>query len=151
MLAELRVYRNAPSTSPLRQSTRLASRMKFHLNAAEGNVFTGHGPGFVRLGVVEYRENVVVTPDRIITGWAPKGFDALAADDFAAIAALKPEVALLGTGGSIRFPHPRLTRALTDARIGLDVMDTPAACRTFNILAAEGRKVAVAILLDRLA
>lgn len=121
--------------------------MKFHLNSAEGNVFTGHGPGFVRLGVVEYRENVVVTPEKIITGWAPNGFDTLVGDDFVAIAELEPEVALLGTGATIRFPHPRLTRALTDARIGLEVMDTPAACRTFNILAAEGRRVAVAILL----
>jgi uncharacterized protein len=55
---------------------------------------------------------------------------------------------LLGTGARQRFPSPRLTRALAEARIGLDVMDTPAACRTFNILAAEERKVAVAILLD---
>ena len=122
--------------------------MKFHLSTAEGNAFTGHGPGFVRLGVVEFRENVVVTPEKIITGWAPNGFDALVADDFAAIAALGPEVALLGTGATIRFPHPRLTRTLTSARIGLEVMDTPAACRTFNILAAEGRKVAAAILID---
>jgi uncharacterized protein len=122
--------------------------MKFHLNRAEGNVFTGHGPGFVRLGVVEYRENVVVTPEKIIVGWAPNGFDALIAEDFAALAALKPEVALLGTGTTIRFPHPRLTRALTDARVGLETMDTPAACRTFNILAAEGRRVAVAILIE---
>jgi uncharacterized protein len=122
--------------------------LKFHLNRAEGNVFTGHGPGFVRLGVVEYRENVVVTPEKIIVGWAPNGFDALIAEDFAALAALKPEVALLGTGTTIRFPHPRLTRALTDARVGLEAMDTPAACRTFNILAAEGRRVAAAILIE---
>jgi len=122
--------------------------LKFHLSNPEGNVFTGHGPGFVRLGIVEYRENIVVTPEKIVNGWAPNGFDALVAEDFAAIAALRPEVALLGTGASIRFPHPRLTRALTDARIGLEVMDTPAACRTFNILAAEGRKVAVGILLS---
>ena len=122
--------------------------VKFHLNSAEGNVFTGHGPGFVRLGIVEYRQNVVVTSEKIIVGWAPNGFDALIAEDFAAIAALKPEVALLGTGATIRFPHPRLTRALTDARVGLEVMDTPAACRTFNILAAEGRRVAVAILIE---
>ncbi len=125
--------------------------LKFHLNRAEGNVFTGHGPGFVRLGIVDYCANIVVTPEKIITAWASKGFGALAPDDFAVIAALKPEVALLGTGATIRFPHPRLTRALTDAGIGLEVMDTPAACRTFNILAAEGRKVAVAILIDPVA
>jgi uncharacterized protein len=122
--------------------------LKFHLSTAEGNVFTGHGDGFVRLGIVEYRENIVVTPEKIITGWAPRGFDALAPEDFATLADLAPEVVLLGTGAAIRFPHPRLTRALTDARIGLEVMDTPAACRTFNILSAEGRKVVVAILID---
>lgn len=123
--------------------------MKFHLSTAEGNVFTGHGAGFIRLGVVEYRDNLLVTPERIVTGWAAAGFDALTEEDFATLAALKPEVALFGTGQRLRFPHPRLTRALTDAGIGLDVMDTPAACRTFNILAAEGRKVAAAVLLDR--
>jgi uncharacterized protein len=122
--------------------------MKFHLSTGTGNVFTGYGDGFVRLGLVEYRENVVVTPETIITSWGAAGFDALTEADFAAIAALGPEVALLGTGASIRFPHPRLTRALTDARIGLEVMDTQAACRTFNILAAEGRKVAAAILIE---
>lgn len=122
--------------------------MKFHLSTGTGNVFTGYGEGFVRLGIVEYRENVVVTPDTIITAWGAGGFDALTEADFVSLAALRPEVALLGTGSSIRFPHPRLTRALTDARIGLEVMDTQAACRTFNILAAEGRKVAAAILIE---
>jgi len=121
--------------------------MKFHLSAAEGNAFTGHGAGFVRLGVVEYRDNVLVTPERIVTGWAPGGFEQLTEADFTALAELEPEVALLGTGATLRFPHPRLTRALVDAGIGLEVMDTPAACRTFNILAAEGRKVAAAVLL----
>jgi uncharacterized protein len=123
--------------------------MKFHLNAAEGNVFTGHGTDFVRLGVVEYRGSILVTSERIVTGWAAGGFDALSEADFAALAALAPEVALFGTGSRLRFPHPRLTRALTDAGIGLEVMDTPAVCRTFNILAAEGRKVAAGVLLDR--
>ncbi|MEO8740767.1 MAG: Mth938-like domain-containing protein [Casimicrobiaceae bacterium] len=122
--------------------------MKFHLSSSSGNTFTGHGTGYVRLGVVEYRENVVVTPEQIVTGWAPGGFDALSAHDFEGLVTLAPEVVLLGTGASIRFPHPRLTRTLTDARIGVEVMDTPAACRTFNILAAEGRKVAAAILVD---
>jgi uncharacterized protein len=122
--------------------------MKFHLNAGAGNVFTGYGNDYVRLGIVEYRENVVVTPEQILAGWCPGGFDALTDADFAAIAALQPEIVLLGTGARQRFPSPRLARALAEARIGLDVMDTPAACRTFNILAAEERKVAVAILLD---
>jgi len=121
--------------------------MKFHLSTAEGNIFTGHGEGFIRLGVVEYRENVLVTPERIVTGWAAGGFQGLAESDFAAIAELQPEVALLGTGSSLRFPNPRLTRPLIEAGIGLEVMDTPAVCRTFNILAAEGRRVVAGVLL----
>jgi uncharacterized protein len=123
--------------------------MKFHLSTAEGNMYTGHGADYVRLGVVEYRDNVLVTPERIVTGWTAGGFDMLTETDFAALAELKPEVVLLGTGASLRFPHPRLTRALTDAGIGVEVMDTPAACRTFNILAAEGRRVVAAVILDR--
>jgi uncharacterized protein len=122
--------------------------MKFHLNAGTGNVFTGYGEDYVRLGVMVYRENIVVTPEQIVSGWCPAGFDALTDTDFAAVVALQPEIVLLGTGTKQRFPSPRLTRALVEARIGLDVMDTPAACRTFNILAAEERKVAAAIFLD---
>lgn len=121
--------------------------MKFHLSRSEGNVFTGYGPGYVRLGVVEYRSNLLVTPERVVDGWAAGGFDALSEADFAALGELKPEVVLLGTGASLRFPHPRLMRTLTDAGIGVEVMDTPAVCRTFNILSAEGRKVAAAVFV----
>jgi uncharacterized protein len=121
--------------------------MKFQLSTAEGNVFTGHGEGFIRLGVVEYRENILVMPDRIVAAWATAGFDALTEAEFAAMAALQPEVALLGTGARLRFPEPRLTRPLIEAGIGLEVMDTPAVCRTFNILAAEGRRVAAGVLV----
>jgi len=121
--------------------------VKFHLATASGNVVTGLGPGWVRIGAIEYRENLVLTPETVATGWAASGFDGLAETDFANLHAYKPEVVLFGAGPAIRFPHPRLTRTLADARIGLEVMDTPAACRTFNILAAEGRGVVAALLL----
>ena len=121
--------------------------MKFHLSVAAGNVVTGLGPGWIRIGAVEYRENVVLTPDAVATGWAASGFEGLSEDDFAQLLTRKPEVVLLGAGPAIRFPHPRLTRALTDAGVGVEVMDTPAACRTFNILAAEGRSVVAALFV----
>jgi len=121
--------------------------VKFHLSTTTGNVVTGLGPGWIRVAAVEYRENIVLTSGAIATGWAPTGFEGLTDDDFAQLLSRKPEVVLFGAGASIRFPHPRLTRALTDAGVGLEVMDTPAACRTFNILAAEGRNVVAALLL----
>jgi uncharacterized protein len=121
--------------------------VKFHLATPNGNVVTGLGPGWVRVGATDYRENFVLTPAAIATGWAPDGFDKLTEADFERLLEWKPEVVLFGAGATIRFPHPRLTRALTDARIGLEVMDTPAACRTFNILAAEGRSVVAALLI----
>ena len=121
--------------------------MKFHLSTAKGNIVTGFGPGWVRIGATEYRDSLVLTPEAAIPGFGASGFDALAESEFAALLAYKPEVVLFGTGPTIRFPHPALTRALTDARVGLEVMDTPAACRTYNILAAEGRSVVAALLL----
>jgi len=122
--------------------------MKFHLSNARGNVVTGLGPGWVRIGATEYRENLVLTPEAVVPGFAASGFDALGEHEFAALLAYNPEVVLFGTGTTIRFPHPSLTRALIDARVGLEVMDTPAACRTYNILAAEGRSVVAALLIS---
>jgi len=133
--------------APWRAKHPVKATLKFHLSTSTGNVVTGFGPGWVRIGTIEYRENLVLTPETIATGWAAAGFDGLADGDFANLLAHKPEIVLFGSGPSIRFPHPRLTRVLTDACIGVEVMDTPAACRTFNILAAEARSVVAALLL----
>jgi uncharacterized protein len=121
--------------------------VQFHLQAPEGIVVTGTGDGWIRVGAEEIRANVVLTPDAVVAGFAVDGFDALGEADFSALLAHRPEVVLLGTGAVQRFPHPRLTRALPEARVGLEVMDTRAACRTFNILIAEGRRVVAALLV----
>ena len=109
---------------------------------------TGVGPDWIRVEDVVYRENLVLTPEEVRTGWAPGGFEALTAADFAELLAGDPELALLGTGTRLRFPHPRLTADLTRAQVGIEAMDTAAACRTFNILAAEGRRVVAALLVE---
>jgi uncharacterized protein len=119
--------------------------MKFHLQAPDANIVTGTGPGWIRVGADEYRENVVLLPDGIVKGWAPAGIDALTRDDFAALLGHKPEIVLIGTGATQRFLHPRILAPLTDARVGVETMDTRAACRTFNILVGEGRRVAAAL------
>lgn len=122
--------------------------MKFHLSPTTANVVTGFGIGWVRIGAQEYRESLIVTPDSIVTHWAPAGFDALEEANFTELLASKPEVVILGTGRAIRFPHPGLARSLAQAQVGLEVMDTAAACRTYNILAAEGRRVAAGLLIE---
>ena len=122
--------------------------MKFHLLQGSGNVFTGMGPGYVEINRERYDGGLVVLPERIVRGWAAAGFEGLTAADFAQILAYEPELVVFGSGAALRFPHPSLIEALGHARVGVEVMDTPAACRTFNILAAEDRRVAAAILID---
>ena len=122
--------------------------MKFHLqNPAGVNVFTGYGANYVMVNNVRYATSLVVTPERINEDWRVAGFDDLGAGHFEFLRALKPAIVLLGTGTALRFPPPALSRCLAQARIGLEVMDTPAACRTYNILSAEGRNVVAAVLL----
>lgn len=122
--------------------------MKLHLMPGTGlQLFSGYGPGFVAVNGVRFEKCVVVSP-QTVTDWAATGFEALAETDFGFIADLKPEIVILGTGAAQRFPRPELLRALAALGVGVEVMDTRAACRTYNILASEGRKVVVAILLD---
>ena len=122
--------------------------MKFHLAHAAGlNLFTGYGEGYVLINQVRHTESsLLVTPNSIIQDWRVSNFEALQSEHFAQILQCGPEVVLLGTGARMRFPHPRLSAVLTNAGIGLEVMDTRAACRTYNILVAEGRQVVVALL-----
>jgi uncharacterized protein len=122
--------------------------LKLHADAPTAlNTVTAYGPGFIEINKVRHASAVLLTPDRV-EPWAVASFEALDAGDLERLCALEPEVALLGTGSRQRFLHPRLLRALSESRIGLEVMTTAAACRTYNILMAEGRKVAAALLLE---
>jgi uncharacterized protein len=123
--------------------------LKLHLSNISGvNAFTGYGEDYVMVNRQRYGRSLVVLRERILSDWRPAGFEQLNAADFARLAELAPEIVLLGTGSRLRFPRPELTRPLIEARIGLEVMDLRAACRTFNILAAEERKVAAALLFN---
>ncbi|MBA3902476.1 MAG: hypothetical protein C0522_02185 [Rhodocyclaceae bacterium] len=123
--------------------------MKLHLDTPEGrNTVTGYGAGYVAINHRRHETSLVLLPDRIVEAWGMAGFDALSEADFRMLRELAPEMVLLGTGSRQRFPAPALLRPLIEARIGCDVMDLPAACRTYNILMAEGRRVAAALLID---
>ena len=125
----------------------LSTPLKLHLSNISGiKLFTGYGEGYVMINNERHERNLVVLRDRLVTDWQPAGFDELKEEHFTRLAELQPEIVLLGTGNRLRFPRPELTRALMEARIGLEVMDFQAACRTYNFLAAEERKVAAALL-----
>jgi uncharacterized protein len=122
--------------------------MKLHASAPGGvHVVTAYGEDYVVINGVRYADSIVVLPERVVA-WGGRSFAALAREDFGFLAALQAEIVLLGTGARQRFPHPRLSAPLAQARIGLEVMDVQAACRTYNILVAEGRKVAAALLFQ---
>jgi uncharacterized protein len=121
--------------------------MKLHLAHTAGqNRFTGYGPGYVIVNAARHENHLLVAPDQL-TNWNIAGFDALGAGHIAQFIALQPEIVILGTGATLRFPHPEFSRQLAAAGIGFEVMDSKAACRTYNVLMAEGRRVLAAILI----
>ena len=123
--------------------------MKLHLSAfSEQNIFTGYGAGYVLVNRKRHEQNLIVLPDRLIENWEATTFEQLTAEHFDFLLTLQPEMVLFGTGAKLRFPHPKLTRTLIGSGIGVEVMDTSAACRTYNILTDEGRRVAAALLIQ---
>lgn len=123
--------------------------MKLHQDAAGGlNTVTAYGPGWVEINRQRHEGPVLLAPEGEVRTWEVASFDALAPEHFARLLEQGPEIVLLGTGRVQRFPHPRLTAALQAARVGVDAMTTQAACRTYNILMAEGRRVLAALLSD---
>lgn len=118
-----------------------------HADRMEGaNAIARHGPGGVAVGGVEWTESVLVPWRGAVRSWGPTSFEALAEADFAALAALAPELVVFGSGPRLRFAKPALLRPLIEAGIGTETMDTAAACRTYNVLLAEGRSVVAALL-----
>jgi len=121
--------------------------MKLHPNRPSVlNTITAYGPGFIEVNAQRIEHALLLMPEQPFATWAPARFEDLVAAHFDAVLAAEPEVVLLGTGARQRFADPRLTAALIARRIGVETMDTGAACRTYNILMTEGRKVLAALL-----
>ncbi len=122
--------------------------MKLHLDPATAkNAITGYGEGYVMVNRRRFERSLVVLPERLLLDWPPNRFDELAPEHFAALAGLDREIILLGTGARLRFPRPEIIQPLMRSGVGVEVMDVQAACRTYNILLAEDRRVAAALLL----
>ena len=122
--------------------------LALHLNTnTSQKLFTGHGKGYVAINGRQFQQPVVVMAGQVRTDWPASDFVSLEAKHFDYFLELKPEILLFGTGPKQQFARPELYRELVKARIGIEFMDTPAACRTYNILVAEDRHVIAAVLI----
>ena len=123
--------------------------MKLHSTQTQQyQTITGYELDSVEINAITYKHSLIVLPETKPVEWPVIQFDAINVDNFAQIEANQPDVVILGTGNKQRFIHPRLIAALTARRIGVECMDNQAACRTYNILMAEGRKVALALVME---
>ena len=122
--------------------------MRFSLDSDLNHYsITSYSPDWVRVNEQEFRRSLIITPEQLVSDWPPQTFGDLVEAHFEVIAGLEPEIVLLGTGSRQRFPRPPLLRSLLGRGVGVEIMDTAAACRTYNIIMLEGRRVAVALLL----
>ncbi len=122
--------------------------MKFHPDVIHTQYVNAYGPGWVQVADERIVTSVVLDSSGARFAWQCPRFEDLTATHFEQLAQLQPELVIFGSGSRLRFPPVALTRALIDQQIGLETMDTQAACRTYNVLAGEGRRVAVALLME---
>ncbi|MDH4104893.1 MAG: Mth938-like domain-containing protein [Gammaproteobacteria bacterium] len=122
--------------------------MKLQLeNPAGTNLIRSYGPGQLRIGETSHATSVIVNASVVIAPWRPTAAIELTTADLEPLLGLGPEVVLLGTGARQQFPDAQVLRLLYEQRIGVEVMDTSAACRTYNVLVTEGRNVAAALIV----
>ena len=123
--------------------------MKLHTNPTKQyQTVTGYDERGVDINAQHFGHSLIVMPETAPRDWPVTTFDDLSEAHFEQILADAPDVVILGTGARQRFAHPRLTAALTMRRIGVECMDNKAACRTYNILMGEGRKVTLALIIE---
>lgn len=123
--------------------------MKLHSSVTPGLLaITAYDASCIAVNGRRLTRSFLLTPRRLIEDWPPLSFDALTEADMAAVAALECPIVLFGTGLRQRFPAAALLRPLIERRVGVEVMDSHAACRTYNILMAEGRDVAAALIVE---
>ncbi|MBL8498876.1 hypothetical protein ABF87_07685 [Nitrosomonas sp. JL21] len=122
--------------------------MKLHLaNFNHQNIFTGYGDGYVLINQIRYEKNLIVLPELLIEDWAVASVSQLEFQHLEKVLVHAPEIIILGTGDKHRFPAQALLHQLAQSRIAIEIMDTRACCRTYNILVEEGRRVAAALFI----
>jgi uncharacterized protein len=122
--------------------------MKLHTELKTGNTVTAYGDGYIAINGEQYSASLVVQPASLDTDWPVNSVTELTAEHFARLVATGADILILGTGKRQQFPSLALMRPVIEAGRSVDVMDTAAACRTYNILMAEGRTVAAALIVE---
>lgn len=123
--------------------------MKLHSDPQSSlNTITGYGIGYIEVNSKVYPHALIVQPEGEISPWPVSAFADLSSDNLASLCVFKPELIIIGTGKKQQFLKPELIKPIIQAKIGFEVMDSQAACRTYNILMNEGRQVLAAIILD---
>ena len=126
-----------------------ATTMKLHASSTQQyQTVTGYDDQAVEINAQRFDYSLTVLPERAPQRWDVPHFEALTAEHFEQIERELPDVVILGTGARQRFVHPRLLAPLSARRVGVECMDSKAACRTYNILMQEGRKVTLALIID---
>jgi len=126
--------------------------LKFQPDRAEGvNTITRHDPSSIWVGTIGFGHSLLVPWQGAVQAWAPAHIEQLLAAHFEQALALQPELVIFGSGTRHRFIAPALVRCLIERGIGVETMNTAAACRTYNVLASEGRAVIAALLLEPVA
>jgi uncharacterized protein len=124
--------------------------MKLHVTTTQQyQTITGYDDDWIEINAIRFDDSLIVLPEIAPMVWPVKSFEALQASELEAIAAHAPDLLILGTGAKQRFAHPRLLNGLLTQGIGVECMDNQAACRTYNILMTEGRKVALALIMPQ--
>lgn len=122
--------------------------MKLQPDKSDVQTLTAHGPGWVAINNEKVEGSVVVGSHGERFEWHCSRFEELGPEHFAQLVALGAELIIFGSGKRIRFPQPAWLQPLMAKRTGVETMDTAAACRTYNILAGEGRHVIAALLVE---
>jgi len=122
--------------------------MKFQPDTINVQSISGYGLGWVSVGKEKISTSLVLGSRGERIEWSDTRFENLGQAHFAQLAALNPELVIFGSGVRLRFPKPEWLKPLIEMQIGIETMDTQAACRTYNILAGEGRHVVVALLIE---
>lgn len=120
--------------------------MKFQADKSDAQTITGYGPGWIAVDRQNHETSLLVGSRGLLQAWGPQRFEDLSAADFEILASLEAEVIIFGSGSKNRFPPPAWLKPLMEKRVGLETMDTASACRTYNVLAGEGRNVIAALL-----